>query len=289
MKIDKLLDEFYSRSLAMNSSATQKIHRNLAKVNKECLQYIGISNTQKINIQAGYLMIRYYKEIMKNGNNSINKYMWFLKAALKYNNIKTDFYDFKKLPADTKSFKRIYNEDLKLIIDFVRDMNFSINSIVYKSMVFLLLDSGIRITELINIKIENVDFNREKILLEHTKSNKMRYAPFSNFSKPYLMELKAAAPDRDFLFWNLSKNRMLNKNDVKQFYRRLNQWLQLSENIHSHRFRKTFASVLRENNARLEAIQHLLGHSKIQTTMIYIDQSDDMINDEYRKHNNWKV
>ncbi|MBU1141984.1 MAG: site-specific integrase [Firmicutes bacterium] len=289
MKINKIFDDYYDRTIALKSTATQMYERNLIRVNKKCLDYLGISKVNSIKLQTGYKMVRFYKEIMHASNNSINKYIWYLKSVLKYQDIHTSFYDFKKLQDDTKPFKRIYHEDLKLIVQYVKDMNFSKNSLVYRTMVFLLLDSGIRITELLNVKIKNIDFIRERILLEHTKNRKQRNAPFSQFSKNSIQEMIKTNPNREYLFWNLIQDRPLTKNDIKLFYRRLNNWLRLDTKIHSHRFRKTFASILRDNNARLEAIQHLLGHAKLTTTMNYIDQSDEMIKGEYNNHNSWGV
>ncbi len=289
MKIQKTFEDYYDRTLALKSQATQMYEKNLIRVNQKCMDYLGINKVSSIWLQTGYQMVRFYKEMMHASNNSINKYIWYLKAVLKYQNIHTSFYDFKKLPDDTKPFKRIYHEDLKLIVQYVRDMNFSKNSLVYKTMVFLLLDSGIRVTELLNVKITNVDFIRERILLNHTKNRKQRNAPFSQFSKQSIQDLIKTNPNREYLFWNLIHDRPLIKDDIKSFYRRLNKWLGIESKIHSHRFRKTFASILRDNNARLEAIQHLLGHAKLSTTMNYIDQSEEMIKGEYDNHNSWGV
>src|SRR5690606_22934091 len=101
-----------------------------------------------------------------------------------------------------KPYKRFYQEDLHTIIRTVTLLNYSQNSIVYKALVFLLLDSGMRITELLNVKIKNIDFSSQpyKILLENTKTGKIRYAPFSDFSRDYLIELKNTQPiNREYL------------------------------------------------------------------------------------------
>lgn len=289
MKIEKLFTNYYDRTLAIKSKATQQYEKNLIRVNKKCLEYLGVTKFSEIKLQTGYQMVKFYKEIMHASNNSINKYIWYFKSVIKYSGLRNNFSELKKLPDDTKSFKRIYHEDLKLIIQYVKKMNYSKNSLVYRTMIFLLLDSGIRITELINIKIENIDFTRERILLDYTKNRKQRNAPFSQFSKRYIKLLIEANPNKEYLFWNLIHDRPLTKDDIRLFYRRLNKWLQLDSKIHSHRFRKTFASILRDNNARLEAIQHLLGHAKLSTTMNYIDQSEEMISNEYQNHNIWGV
>ena len=96
----------------------------------------------------------------------------------------------------------------------------------------------------------------------------------------------AAGPKRTRLFWNIIADRPMIRDDARNFFKRLSRRIGI-EGIHAHRFRKTFATKLRENGARLEAIQYLLGHSKLATTMIYIDTDLDTTLMEYKKHCDW--
>jgi integrase len=158
-------------------------------------------------------------------------------------------------------------------------------------LVYLLLDSGLRINELLNIKITNIDFNDtfttpSNIYIEDTKTGKPRYAPFSKFSSDDLKELIALDPNREYLFYNFLKKRRLTKDDVKLFYRRLSKKTGI-DHIHSHRFRKTFASLLAENGMPVDIIQKLIGHSRITTTMIYIQYDQKYALSQYNQYNSW--
>ena len=209
---------------------------------------------------------------------------------MKHYDINSTFIKFKLLPIYTNGFKRLYNQDLKAIINYVKAMNLSKNSIVYKAMVLLLLDSGMRISELLNIKISNIDLdtNNLKIYLEETKTGKQRYAPFSLFSYAYVKQLIDIDSKREYLFINILKNRRLSKNDVRLFYKRLSKNLKI-DRIHSHRFRKTFASVLIENGMSIETLQSLIGHSRISTTMLYVQFKESKALKDYKMFNDWGI
>jgi len=290
MNPTKAINDYYEMTMSYNKKSTNFIHFYTVRSLIDCMNYLDITNLKKIDFETGYKIVRYFKENTGKNNDTINRALMYLKRVIRHNDIANPFLRFKNLPLDTQSFKRIYHEDLKTIVQYVQTMNLSKNSIIYRAMIFLLLDSGMRISELINIKINNIDFSSTpyKILLENTKNGKQRYAPFSDFSKPYILELAQLEPNRSYLFWNLLKDRQLNKNDVRQFYRRLSESLHI-DRIHSHRFRKTFASLLIENGMPIEQLQNLFGHSRISTTMIYVQYKETKALTTYSAYNNWSV
>lgn len=288
MNVYKALEDYHLLKSASLKQSSVFIQSYYVKHLSNCFRYLKISKLKQININTGYKIVDWYKKNTNNHNNSINKNLRFLKAVLVHFEINSSFHKFKLLPSDTKPFVRLFHEDLKLIIQYVIQMDYSHNSIVYKTAILLLLDSGVRVSELLSIKIRNIDFDLMRIYLETTKNGKVRYAPFSEFSFEYIKELIKNNPKRVYLFWNLIHDRQLSKSDMKNFYRRLKGWTQL-DRIHSHRFRKTFGSLLAENGMALEHIQKILDHSRVTTTMIYIEHSKDKALEEYKHYNNWKV
>ncbi len=253
-----------------------------------CFDYIGIKRLKDIDLAIGYRIVEYYKSKTTNQNNSINKNLNYLKALLKHYELYTSFLKFKTLPMDTKPFKRFYHDNLELIIQCVNMMNSSSNSLVYKTFIFLALDCGMRKSELLNVKISNIDFHRDLIYLEETKTGKKRYAPFSNFSKQKIKDLIAKGPKRDNLMYNFLKDRPLNGNDIKLFCKRLKNKLGI-QRIHTHRLRKTFASLLADNGMPPQYIQVLLDHDDIKTTMKYIQYNKITPLEKYHDYNDWKI
>ena len=282
------ITSYFNSMTIYNKKSTNTIHKYLSNCLITALDSLEINSLNEITFETGYKLVHYYKNSGSKNNSTINKILLYLKRIIKHYEINSSFLKFKLLPIYTNGFKRLYKNDLKAIINYVKVMNFSKNSLVYKTMVLLLLDSGIRISELLNIKISNIDLdmNDLKIYLEETKTGKQRYAPFSSFSYSYIKDLINLDPKRDYLFINVLKNRRLNKNDVRLFYKRLSKKLHI-DRIHSHRFRKTFASVLVENGMTIETLQNLIGHSRVSTTMLYVQFKESKALREYKNFNDW--
>ena len=290
MSIEESIINYYDTMTIYNKKSTNTIHKYLSKCIINALNDININKLDDIAYETGYELVHFFKKSGSKNNSTINKILLYLKRIMKHYDINSTFIKFKLLPIYTNGFKRLYNQDLKAIINYVKAMNLSKNSIVYKAMVLLLLDSGMRISELLNIKISNIDLdtNNLKIYLEETKTGKQRYAPFSLFSYAYVKQLIDIDSKREYLFINILKNRRLSKNDVRLFYKRLSKNLKI-DRIHSHRFRKTFASVLIENGMSIETLQSLIGHSRISTTMLYVQFKESKALKDYKMFNDWGI
>jgi integrase len=289
MKLNQMIDEYYIFKSVSLKKSSQLIHKYIIRSLKKTLDELSITSVKKINLKTGHSIIHHIRLTNNHKNDMINRIISFLKQVLHHYDIVTDFYKFKPLKKDTTSFQRFYHDDLKLIISYLLHLNCSQNSIVYKTIVFLLLDSGVRIGELFQIKRKNIDFssNPYQILLTTTKNNKNRYIPFSDFSRPYIEEL-LSKHQCEYLFFNIIKKRQVNRNDVKLFYRRLKQKLDI-DRIHSHRFKKTFASLLVENGMPIEHLQCLFDHSRISTTMLYVQYKQTKSLESYSKFNDWNL
>lgn len=131
-----------------------------------------------------------------------------LKRVLKYYKYNTDFYDFKNLKCQETGFDRFYDQDLIEIIDFAKNMDYTSDSSLYRTMILLFLDSGVRKSKLINIKKDNIFFDTfpYRIFLGVTKNGRKRWAYFSDFSKNEIQDLMTASDSR-YLFYNSLRHR----------------------------------------------------------------------------------
>jgi len=288
MKANKQLLEYLELTRSNYKASTHDTHVRFTNHLLHCFENLKIKRFKDIDFETGYKIVSWYKNVTENRNNSINKNLNYLKAVMRHYGVYTTYLDFKSLPKDTVPFKRFYHDDLELIIQYCDQMNYSENSLVYKTFIFLALDSGMRKSELLNVKISNIDFHKKLIYLDETKTGKKRYAPFSNFSKQKILDLIAVIPNREYLMINILKNRRLSKNDVKMFYKRLKNRLHL-DRIHTHRFRKTFASILADNGMPPQYVQVLLDHKDIKTTMKYIQFNKIIPYEKYNEYNNWEI
>lgn len=288
MDAKKMLLDYLDLTKSNYTEGTQETHCRYTNHLINCFEVLKIKRFEEIDKTIGYKIVDWYKNETVNKNNSINKNLNFLKTVMKHYGVYTEFHKFKSLPKDTKPFKRFYQEELTKIINYVNTMDDSKNSIVYRTFVLLALDSGMRKSELLNIKIRNIDFDKHQIYLEETKTGRHRYAPFGDFSENEIRELIEFKHDREYLMINILKDRRLNKNDIRLFYRRLRRKLGI-DRIHTHRFRKTFASTLADNGMPLQYIQVLLDHRSLKTTMKYIQFDSITPFKEYHQFNDWHI
>lgn len=286
MKSIKDLNEYFNLTKSIYKKSTNEMHQRFIDTLERCFKILKIKSLNSINFQSGFEIINWLKQNTFNKNNSINKIVRYLKRVMLHYGIKSNFYSFKNLKCDTVPFKRFFHEELKTIVQYVMHMNYTKNSIVYKTLVFLLLDSGIRLSEALGIKLSDIDFGNKTIIIASGKTSKIRYAPFSSFSSELIKNLIDVDKSREFLFYNFLKNRLMTRHDVKLFYRRLSEKTGIKK-IHSHRFRKTFGSILAENGMPIQYIQALYDHSRLDTTMIYVNYKNNQAIKVYREYNQW--
>src|SRR5690554_985233 len=288
MTIEKQLNYYFELTRSDFKKSTSDLNKNYIKKLLDAASHFNVTRLEDIDLELGYKIRGYFKEKYNNKNTTINKHMNYLKRVMKHYKIYTDVLDLVNLKDDTIPLKRFYHEELKAIIDYVKTMNYSKNSVVYKTFVLFALDSGVRVSEALNILIRNIDFENNRIYLEVTKTGKARYAPFSNFSKNELIDLIKINPTRQYLFYNFLKDRPLSKNDIALFYKRTRKKLGISR-LYTHRFRKTFGSMLAENGLPIEMLQSIYNHSRITTTIKYVQYRESKALSEYAKYVDWKL
>ena len=152
-------------------------------------------------------------------------------------------------------------------------------------MVELLYSCGLRVSELVNLKINDIDMN-SKYVRCFGKGSKERIIPIG---KKALEALNKYIPQRDLLIkkYNLSSKKLLilddgrlaNRQDVYSFIHARGKLIH--KNISPHTLRHSFATHLLENGADLRVVQELLGHSDVSTTQLYTHISKKRLKDVY--------
>lgn len=156
-----------------------------------------------------------------------------------------------------------------------------------KAMLELLYATGIRVTELINLKVGDVNLQMGYLMCRD--GGKERVIPFGNEAKTallrYLEGTRAAMisdPDSVYLFANCSGKPMSRQGFWKliKFYAKK---AGIVADITPHTLRHSFAAHLVENGADLRSVQEMLGHSDISTTQIYANSNHNRIREVYAK------
>ncbi|GAA3580052.1 site-specific tyrosine recombinase XerD [Snuella lapsa] len=144
------------------------------------------------------------------------------------------------------------------------------------AMLETLYGCGLRVSELINLKLSDLFFN-EGFIKVTGKGDKQRFVPIvlstQEFINVYLNEVRSRIAvqvgHEDTLFLNY-KGKQLTRAMVFTIIKRLAQKIGLKKNISPHTFRHSFATHLLQNKADLRSIQLMLGHESITTTEVYV-------------------
>lgn len=145
-----------------------------------------------------------------------------------------------------------------------------------KAIVETLYGCGLRVSELIQLKISDLYF-KEGFIKVTGKGNKQRFVPIGEVTQDHILDYinnsRAVLPIHkkasDILFLNRRGN-ILTRAMIFTIIKNLALAADLQKNISPHTFRHSFATHLLENGADLRAIQQMLGHESITTTEIYM-------------------
>ena len=145
-----------------------------------------------------------------------------------------------------------------------------------RAIIETLYGSGLRVSELVGLKISDVYFD-ENMMLINGKGDKQRLVPLGAFAKKFIQLYidnvrvlnKISNEDRDSLFLNRN-GKKLTRAMIFTIVRQLGQVIGIEKKISPHTFRHSFATHLLENGADLRTIQTLMGHESITTTEVYM-------------------
>lgn len=138
-----------------------------------------------------------------------------------------------------------------------------------KLMLSLIYSCGLRVSELTNLKVSNLDFNELTGNLKKAKGRKDRIFNIPNFILNDLIEQveKQKKDNNEFLFSG-PKGKISERN-IQKIVQKTAKNAGISKEVHPHTLRHSFATHLLENGTDIRYIQSLLGHSDLSTTQIY--------------------
>ncbi|MDD3453625.1 MAG: tyrosine recombinase [Bacilli bacterium] len=247
------------------------IKKDVTKIDDDDIKRF-IENNQKIGNNF---------RTISNNLNVLRSFYNFLEIEKIINKNPMNDIDMPKVP---KSLPRILSKEeiIKILnVDLVNKYSYR-----NKAMLELMYASGLRISELLNIKTHDIDLDIG-IVRVMGKGNKERLVPVDDYAikyiKIYINEYRILLNknNSDFLFLNnlgsnLSRQSLFNI--LKEIYIKKN----INSTFSPHTLRHSFATHLLENGADLRSIQEMLGHSNITTTQIYTHVSDKVVNDNYK-------
>ena len=240
-----------------------------------------LTTSQDINKYIKYLFDQDFKSSSVNRKiSAIKAYFIFLKKKKYINVIPTED---MPIPKQNKNLPNSMSEkDVETLLSCIntkKDIE-----IRDKAMVELLYATGVRVSELINIKFSNIDMNRNVVRVLG-KGSKERLIPFGEQAHDsiakYLL-IRGKSQSKELFLSNRGKilSRVSFWNRVKVYLIRCN----LKSNISPHTLRHAFATHLLNRGADLRSVQMLLGHSDLSTTQIYTHIAKQRLSDILKKH-----
>lgn len=191
-------------------------------------------------------------------NQAINAIKFYYEVVLGMPN---RFYDIERPRKEYKLPKVISKEEILLIIN-------NTNNIKHRCVVELLYGSGLRKSELLNLKVNDINSNRMLVRVQNSKGNKDRLTLLSkNALDDLRLYFKEYRP-KDYLFEG-QKGGKYSGESVLRIVKLASEKARIRECVTPHVLRHSFATHLLESGVDLRQIQVLLGHNSTKTTEIY--------------------
>ena len=188
------------------------------------------------------------------------------------------------LPKTKKSLPKVLSEeDVLKLLDIELKDSFDYRN---KAMLEVMYASGIRVSELVNLKLQDVDLSDEVIRI-NGKGSKQRIVPLGEYAtlalKEYINNYRSTMLKKyntDYIFLNNHGN-VITRQGFFKIIKEIASKKGINEDISPHTLRHSFASHLLKYGADLRTIQELLGHSDITTTQIYTHISNEQLKKNY--------
>ncbi|NPA67068.1 MAG: tyrosine-type recombinase/integrase [Chlorobi bacterium] len=222
---------------------------------------------------------------LKDVNNFIENYIIANNLSVSYQNqlinaLKTFYVKIynKKLnislierPAKTRYLPNVLSaQEIKKIIN-------SIDNLKHRAIISLIYSAGLRRSELINLKIKDIDSCRKVIKISDSKGNKDRYVSLSDKILKMLRDYYKMYRPVYWLFEGAGGNKY-STSSVRNIFEKAKRKAGIKKKITLHGLRHSYATHLHERGIDIRAIQELLGHNSIKTTEIYTHISNKQIN-----------
>ena len=289
--MEQAINEFitYLHNVKKASANTEQSYkRDLKKLDL----YLAANNVNDVSNVNDRILKAYIEELTESGAkpSTISRSIASIKAFFHYQysqeKIAKDPSLLLKAPKIEKKFPAILTTDevVKLLEQPKGDTPKDIRD---KAMLELLYATGIRVTELINLEVDDVNLKMSYLLC--SEGSKERIIPFGAAAKEALARYlksgrEAMVSDRSskLLFANCSGQHMSRQG----FWKLIKYYAKkagIDADITPHTLRHSFAAHLVENGADLRSVQEMLGHSDISTTQIYASMNHNHIREVYTR------
>lgn len=276
--------EFYNKSRNLAES-TITYHNNSIRELGKLMNHFGIDRLMEIkeNTVREYILFKLDGSIKPK---TINQYLrtWkpFGKYLLRKKYIKEDpFTSIENLFAEKELVQTFTEDELKILFDMPDRNTFT----GFRDYVFMLLliETGVRISEAINIKLNDIKWKEGTIKI-YGKGRKERIVPFQNYLEKQLKDYVRyrGTLDTDYLFVSI-ENKPLKVRSIQDNLNKYGKKARLKVRCNAHNFRHTFAKFYVMNGGEGFSLQRILGHTSMEMVSYYVSLFSKDISRQHEK------
>jgi len=282
----KLFLEFLENEKKLSLNTLQSYKRDILQyqeyLDKNGLNYLKVDSN---NINEYFESLKEMDKKTSTISRNLATIRSFYQFLLRTKKIKKDPTDGVQSPKVKKKIPNILTaKEVELLLD--QPKNIDLKGIRDKAMLEFAYATGMRVTEIISLNIEDVNLVQNYV---SCNSGKKRNIPLGSISSRALAEyIEKARPilikDENVkaLFVNINGKRLTRQGfwKIVKYYK---EQAHITKDITPHVLRHSFATHLLQNGADLKAIQTMLGHSDISSTQVYMQFQNENLKDIYKK------
>ena len=292
MDIKILLDEFCEYSIFMKGYSKHTItrYRNFTNF---FLKHTGVISFEEIDEKLIFSFMMYGRTERKWSAYTFVCYhvtlTVFFRYCVKKGLMEKNYMDAIELPRLPKRLpKRISKQNALKLLEIAYNFPYSYTFLRYRNQALFatFLYCGLRKSELLKLKLNDVDLENLTMMIRQGKGDKDRILPISftlaQILKRYLKDRKRLKKTCPEFFVSLNRNQGLTINGLKH----LNLMMRKASKIYYtwHMLRHTFATLMIEGGCDIFSLSKMMGHSDIKTTTIYLSASSEHLRSQITKH-----
>jgi integrase/recombinase XerD len=213
-------------------------------------------------------------------NNTLNKFIGAMKSLIKFSLEKEVKFPYLKMVH--KIVQTVSDDNQETIFTYLASLKHKSQGLRNYLLIKLLLETGMRMTELRNVRISDLDLENNLIHLKHTKTNTERYVCYKNETKMELIQFIQNRGQNDWVFIN-NRSDQLTVACIETLFHKIRRFLGLQQSVSPHKWRHTFATVFLKRGGDLETLRILLGHTNLKTTQKYLHLSKSDVIRNYQR------
>ena len=234
---------------------------------KDIMRYYGEKKLEEVTIEElRRFLLKYLKEERKLADRSINYYNSVIRFI--YEVTLDKVLNKKQLPMRKQKktvYKVLTKEELSTFFNACDNFKF-------KTIFMLVYGSGLRIGEVANLRVEDIDSKKMRIFVREGKGNKERYTILPKQSLEMLRTYwsKYRQNNRRGRIFLSETGKAITVGVIREHFRKYRRKAKINEKATVHTLRHNFATDLIERGATLIQVKELMGHSNIRSTMAYV-------------------